>query len=113
FSYSQLHHSYTGLHHTGGAAMNITRIISVSTILTISGHALAADIAVPADATTIQAAIDLAQPGDRVLVAPGTYAEAIDFLGKDITIESTDGPQITIIDGQGQVGYVVTIATGE
>jgi hypothetical protein len=41
--------------------------------------ARAADINVPADQPTLQAGIDAAAPGDRVLVAPGTYFERIDF----------------------------------
>src|SRR5262245_7460613 len=57
-------------------------------------------IRVPADAPTIQAAIDVAQPYDTVLVAPGTYVETIDFLGKRITVRSEAGPALTVIDGK-------------
>ena len=36
--------------------------------------------------------------GDLVLVAPGTYTnEEIDFLGKSLTVRSTDGPEATTI----------------
>lgn len=45
---------------------------------------------------TIQAAIDVARPGDTILVAPGAYG-AIDTQGKDITIRSTDGAEKTKI----------------
>src|SRR6266700_1042933 len=47
-------------------------------------------INVPADQPTIQAAITLAQSGDTVLVAPGTYLENNDFLGKAITVTSSE-----------------------
>lgn len=79
----------------------------------LSAPALAADIRVPADAATIQAAIDLAQPGDRVLVAPGVYPERIDFSGKDIVVESDKGAATTVIDGGGTPGFVVRMTSGE
>jgi predicted outer membrane repeat protein len=48
---------------------------------------------------TIQSAILAAQSGDEIIVAPGVYAEAVDFLGKDLFVHSTGGPQVTVIDG--------------
>lgn len=52
---------------------------------------------------TIQAAIVAASDGDTVLVDPGSYNESINFVGKNITVESTDPthPENTIIDGNG------------
>lgn len=69
-------------------------------------------IHVPADQPTIQAAISAAQPGDTVLVAPGTYLEHLDFQSKAITITSSDGAGVTIVDGGG-TGPVVTFQSGE
>jgi hypothetical protein len=69
-------------------------------------------IHVPADQATIQAAITAAQPGDTVLVAPGTYLENIDFQGKAITVTSSDGSGVTIVDGGG-AGPVVTFKSSE
>lgn len=69
-------------------------------------------IRVPADAPTIQEAIDVAVDGDTVLVAPGTYVENIDFIGKAITVTSDSGPEVTIIDGNA-AGSVVTFGSGE
>ena len=46
----------------------------------------------------IQEALDAAADGDEIAVAPGTYDEAIDLLGKAVTLYSTDGPRVTTID---------------
>jgi parallel beta-helix repeat protein len=69
-------------------------------------------IRVPADQSTIQRAIDAASDGDTVLVAPGTYVENLNFLGKAIVVTSEQGRDVTVIDGRG-VAPVVAFATGE
>ncbi len=50
---------------------------------------------------SIQTAIDNAADTDEIVVAPGTYFETIDFGGKAITLRSSDGPEVTIIDATG------------
>ena len=59
-------------------------------------------IRVPADAPTIQAAIDLADGGDTILVADGIYRgpgnRDIDLIHKILVILSENGPGTTIID---------------
>ena len=62
--------------------------------------------------TSIQAAIDAAVDGDEVVVAPCAYFETVNFLGKAITLRSTAGPDVTIIDAQG-AGTVITCDSGE
>src|SRR5262245_27286033 len=69
-------------------------------------------IRVPVDQPTIQQAINVASNGALIQVAPGTYIENVNFLGKAIRVESEQGPQFTIIDGN-QLGSVVTFASGE
>jgi len=69
-------------------------------------------INVPADQPTIQAGIVAAVNGDEIVVAPGTYFETINFLGKRITLRSSDGADVTTIDAQG-MGTVVTCDNGE
>lgn len=69
-------------------------------------------IHVPADQPTIQAAINAASDGDTVQVAPGTYTENINFMGKSITVTSSGGASNTIIDG-GQKGFVVNFSNNE
>jgi hypothetical protein len=70
-------------------------------------------LSVPSDYyPTIQSAIDSTEPGDIVLVTPGTYYENINFNGKLLALRSSAGPDSTAIDG-GQAGWVVTFASGE
>ncbi len=64
------------------------------------------------DFTRIQDCIDAASDGDTCEVLPGTYVENLDFLGRNITVRSTGGPETTIIDGN-QAGSVVTFQSGE
>src|SRR5579862_2921242 len=94
-----------------------TRYICVSTAILISFLGAAVTraqqtINVPANQPTIQTAINAANNGDTVLVAPGTYFENINFNGKAITVTSSAGAAQTIIDG-GQNGPVVTFDNGE
>jgi serine protease len=67
---------------------------------------------VPADYSTIQAAINAAVNGDTVRVAPGIYVENINFLGKAITVASEGGANVTTIDGN-QTGPVVRFTSHE
>jgi len=55
-------------------------------------------IDVPKDYLKIQDAIKAASAGDTILVDQGIYVENIDFLGKEITVKSRLGPEVTIID---------------
>ncbi len=54
------------------------------------------------DYTTISEGIAAASEGDTVLIAAGTYADALntdlDFEGKGILVVSESGPEVTIID---------------
>ncbi|MEM7165559.1 MAG: right-handed parallel beta-helix repeat-containing protein [Planctomycetota bacterium] len=54
---------------------------------------------VPADYATIQGAIAAAVSGDSVEVAPGTYVENIDLLGKTLLVHALGGPDVTVLDG--------------
>src|SRR5215467_10177546 len=69
-------------------------------------------IHVPADQPTIQAGISAASNGDTVLVSPGTYKENVNFQGKAITLKSSGGARVTIIDGGG-VAPVLTFSSNE
>ncbi|MEZ4869909.1 MAG: right-handed parallel beta-helix repeat-containing protein [Caldilineaceae bacterium] len=76
-------------------------------------------IHVPADALTIQAAIDQAADGDLILVSPGLYQENLRIAGKTISLASefyttNDSSLIdqTIIDGGGKTVITVGAAVG-
>ena len=69
-------------------------------------------ILIPGNYATIQEGIDAAVDGNHVQVAPGTYVENIDFLGKAITLRSEARADTTVIDGN-QNWSVVTFENGE
>ena len=82
--------------------LHITVIIFLCCLYTTSANILN----VPGEYSTIQSAINAANTGDTVLVAPGTYTENINFLGKNILVtsnymfeENTGFITSTIIDG--------------
>ena len=96
------------------------QLLSASTLaLTIVVLALASEpvsavaqrtLHVPADASTVQGAIGFASDGDTVSLAPGTYVGAINFTGKQITVQGS-APGV-ILMGNGS-GPVVTFNSGE
>ena len=96
---------------------NIRVVFAYLGLLLIAGVCRGAEIHVPADIGTIQGAIQGASDGDTIIVSPGRYFESIDFLGKAITVRSTDpeNPSIvdeTVIDG-GLTAACVTFKRGE
>ena len=62
---------------------------------------------------TIQCAINDANKGDEIEVAPETYNEAIDFKGKAVRLYSSGGPVVTTIDAIGLSSSVVRCMSGE
>jgi C1A family cysteine protease len=60
--------------------------------------ATSAVIRVPGEYATITAAIAAADPGDTVLVGPGTYSEGTLTIDKDIVLMSEAGAESTIVD---------------
>ncbi len=73
-----------------------------------AGVSAAVTIRVPADYTTIQAALDVAGPGDVIEVASSVYYEKIEFpssgaVGNPITLTAAPG-QTPVLDGTGVSG---------
>ena len=87
--------------------MTPPRLFIAMICLTLMSSGVFADVInVPADYPTIQGAVDAAINGDEIIVAPGTYtsthpAHVVDLMGKGITLRSSNGPEKTIIDGEG------------
>lgn len=54
---------------------------------------------VPGEFDTIQAAVDAAAEGDLVLIAPGTYNEAVDVTTNNLTIRGLDRDGV-VLDGE-------------
>lgn len=67
--------------------------------LLVASTLSAAELHVPSQYATIQSAIAASADGDVILVSPGTYTEPVDLMGRRITLRSTDGPAVTILDG--------------
>jgi hypothetical protein len=62
---------------------------------------------------SIQAALDAAVDADEIVVAPGTYYELINMLGKAVTLRSAEGPEVTTIDASLTGGTTVGCWNGE
>jgi hypothetical protein len=72
----------------------VIQIVGAVVAGTMAQSAGAADIRVPADYPSIQAAVDAAAVGDRVVVDPGNYA-GFDFRSKNVTVISVGGFGVT------------------
>ncbi|MBT9558108.1 MAG: right-handed parallel beta-helix repeat-containing protein [Myxococcales bacterium] len=83
---------------------NARALSSLFAFMLVSTVSLAATLTVGpggANFTTIQAAITAASNQDTILVAPGTYTESLDFIGKSLVLRSSGGPSLTTIQSNG------------
>jgi hypothetical protein len=93
--------------------MRLTRLVAIVGTFATAGRVQAATLNVPADFPTIQSAINAAAPNDTVLVAPGTYIESINLLGKLIALTSSGGAAVTTIQADRTNGSVISCISGE
>jgi pectin methylesterase-like acyl-CoA thioesterase len=72
--------------------------------LMVCGVTTAADLHVPSQYGTIQAAVDAASNGDEIVVAPGTYANIRVAIANylSITLRASGTAEETILEGDGQ-----------
>jgi Right handed beta helix region len=64
---------------------------------------------VPDDYDTIQEAVDVAAPGDLVLIEPGTYEEAVTVETDELTIRGLDRNEV-ILDGNFELDNGIRVA---
>ncbi len=67
-------------------------------------------IYVPDNYPTIQAAVDAASPGDTVIVRDGTYIENVDISTDNLTIQSENGAEVTIVQAANLDDHVFEVA---
>lgn len=70
--------------------------------LIVAISALAADLNVPKEYPTIQAAVDAAGHGDTIHVAPGVYAGQVLISNKSLTLTGSPGAVLRAISGMSQ-----------
>ncbi len=86
---------------------------AITACIAVGGPAMADQLDVPAEFSTIQSAIDASTDGDLVLVAPGVYRESVDFRGKRIEVRAAEGASETVIDGSVDEGSVILFVNFE
>ena len=97
----------------GSAVLTVQSPLSSIHYVSLSGAHVSPFTTWHTAATNIQAAIDAASDGDTVLVTNGVYATGGAFsaglmnrvaITKAVTVQSVNGPRVTIIQGQEPIG---------
>ncbi|MFO7967286.1 MAG: NosD domain-containing protein [Archaeoglobaceae archaeon] len=83
-------------------------VIYLTVLFTTSASASASDIFVPENYTTIQQAVDNADPGDTVIVEDGTYNENVE-VNKRLTVKSRNGTENCVIRAENSDIHVFRI----
>ncbi|MSQ00445.1 MAG: hypothetical protein EXR71_00965, partial [Myxococcales bacterium] len=93
--------------------LSLVSLLALAAAFPAHAATLDVDASGSATYTTISDAIAAAIDGDLIRVETGTYAEAIDFDGKMLTIYSRSGSASTIIDAGGAASWAVQATSGE
>jgi len=64
-----------------------------------------------ADFTTIQDAVNASSSGDTIIVYPGTYTENVDLNKDYLTIQSENGPEVTIVQAANADDHVFELTS--
>jgi hypothetical protein len=91
----------------------VSALCAITTALASCHASIAAELLVPGQYPSVQAAIDAAVFGDVVQIAPGTYAGPIDLHGKAITVRGSADPTAVVISGGVWGSPVVRMTSGE
>jgi predicted outer membrane repeat protein len=81
--------------------------------LLVASIVSAAELRVPEQFATIQGAISASVDADTIVVAPGTYYEPLDLMGRIITLKSSGGAGVTILDGSRHDASIMKAVFGE
>lgn len=83
----------------------------VAVVFGVGSVAHAETLRVPQDFPTIQAAVDAAHSGAKIVVGPGQYYENVS-IAKAVELVSVAGPAQTVIDGRQLGAVIVAVGTG-
>lgn len=86
-------------------------IIVLAIVIPFASTARASSVTiyVPDDYPTIQAAVDAVSPGDTIIVRDGTYTENIDISTENLTIQSENGADFTIVEAANPDDHIFEI----
>ncbi len=73
-------------------------LLTLAGLLAVPSVGTGAVIHVPLEQPTIQLGVNAAAAGDTVIVAPGIYSESVLLYAGPMTLRSSGGPTLTIID---------------
>lgn len=85
------HESRTNYMTTNLVRESRATLVAALAVTAIPGMAFAAEIRVPADYPTIQAAVNAASNGDTLHIAPGVYTGQVEIVSKSLTLIGQPG----------------------